>query len=291
MRPLTVALALIVGVGVVFYTCRAAAQEPASQPYVSPALSIEESKDVPPSREHERSGAFTTISTGALYGVLSGINLDVQLGVDSAQGAIGIPLLTGVAGGVAGHGYRKLHREGFTDAQAGALSVGTLFGVGEGILLPLAFEMETGEGRGLNRTWLGATGGLLAGVAAIELMEPQRGDAMMVSAGTLWGSALITEIFVLADGKGENFPEALTAGYSVGALTGLGLAIATDVDPYRLKIANGAGLLGALGGSLSGLLISAFVQPDDVDLLGKIVVSSTLIGQSAGFTTGMLLSR
>lgn len=290
MRPLTVALALIVGVGVVFYTCRAAAQEPASQPYVSPALSIEESKDVPPSREHERSGAFTTISTGALYGVLSGINLDVKIGVESAQGAIGIPLLTGVTGGLAGYGYRRLH-EDFTDAEAGALSVGTLFGVGEGLLLPLAFEMEGGEGRVLNRTWLGATGGLLAGVAAIELMEPQRGDAMMVSAGALWTSAIAAEIFVLADGKGENFGEALTLGYNAGALAGFGLAVAKDVDPYRLKIANGAGLLGVLGGSLSGLLISAFVQPDDAALLGKIVVSSTLIGQSAGFATGLLLTR
>jgi hypothetical protein len=257
--------------------------------------------DAPPADGSRSSAeAFSLYSSLFLYGVGTGVYVDVMAEIDDVRGAVWVPILLG-AGGI-GAAYLLDHPQRLRASRGYGISTGLTLGLAAGIALSVELEERnaygrcewdsvTGdsrcpffdEGRGIATTmWLTSTAGLAAGYAVGALVQPSAANYGFVNATGLYGGLLgVMTLGVLDANEGYGLGWLLGEGVGIG----LGAVMATQLKPTESQTRWMS--LGVLGGGLLGagvaVLLSESYDSASVPLL------ITQLGMVGGGIGGYLL--
>lgn len=231
----------------------------------------------------ERSGRGTMVFWSTLYGLWTGIALDVLFDVNEVRGAIILPLAGMGAGLALSLGITAKHP--LTNGQAWTIATGLEFGSFNGALWAGGFNLDS---QGVVGTTL-ATG--LAGGAASLLVareaSPTQGDVEVVRSGLLWGTiaGLLATALIAPDVSSESLLRASAVSMDLGFLAGLALAASYDVSRNRDLIIDAS----ALGGTIAGGGIAILAMGSNGS--GRAVAGGALAGMAVGLVASVLLTR
>ncbi len=222
----------------------------------------------PATPDGSRSGAeaFSLYSTLFLYGVGTGIYVDVMAEIDDVRAAVWVPIL--LAGAGIGAAYYLDHPRPLRTGRGYGLSTGLTLGFAAGIALayeldernaygsctfdPITFERSCpafSEGRGVATTvWLTGTVGMAAGYALAASLQPDPASMAFVNAAGLYGGifgVMTLGVFEARDGYGMGW----LLGEGVGI--GLGAVLASTLHPTESQTRWSS--LGVLAGGLLGV--------------------------------------
>jgi hypothetical protein len=235
--------------------------------------------------EVDRSGRGKLVFGGTLYGIWTGIALDIIADIDDGRAMVVPPLL----GGAAGLTLSLLAtRQGeITNAQAWSNITGFDYGTYSGLIWGAAADDDE---KVIAGSALGT--GLAGGIAAIMLTRgrhPRQGDIELVRSGGLWGFATggLIAALVQPDQSRTTFT-LMGLGMDGGLAVGLALSQVLDIPRNRMLFID----TGALGGGLLGFAAAFLVigSPDG-DRDGRILAGSALAGLYAGMAAAAYLTR
>jgi hypothetical protein len=231
----------------------------------------------------ERSGRGTMVFWSTLYGLWTGIALDVLFEVNEVRGAIVLPLAGMGAGLALSLGITANHP--LTNGQAWTIATGLEFGSFNGALWAGGFNLDS---QAVVGTTLAT--GLAAGATSLLVareQSPTQGDVEVVRSGLLWGTVagLLATALIAPDVSGESLLRASAVSMDLGFLGGLALASSYDVSRNRDLIIDAS----ALGGTIAGGGIAILAMGDNGS--GRIVAGGALAGMAVGLVTSILLTR
>jgi hypothetical protein len=231
----------------------------------------------------ERSGRGTMVFWSTLYGLWTGIALDVLFEVDTVRPAIILPL----AGMGAGLGLSLAITSGhpLTNGQAWTIATGLEFGSFNGALWAGGFNLNS---QGVVGTTLAT--GIAAGAASLLVAReasPTQGDVEVVRSGLLWGTVagMLATALIAPDVSGESFFRASAVSMDLGFLGGLALAASYDVSRNRDLIIDA----GALGGTIAGGGIAILAMGANGS--GRTVAGGALAGLTLGLVASIYFTR
>jgi hypothetical protein len=233
----------------------------------------------------DRSGRGKLVFGGIVYGIWTGVAIDIIADIDDGRAMVIPPLL----GGAAGLGIALLTtRQGeITNAQAWARMTGFDYGTYSGLIWGAAADTDekvvVGAGLGT-----GLAGGI-AGILLTRNQHPLQGDVELVRSGGLWGFA--TGGLLAAIAQPDSTRSVFTMmglGIDGGLAVGLALAQVYDLPRNRVLFID----TGALGGGLLGFAAAflAIGSPES-DRDGRILASAALAGLYAGMGAAVYLTR
>lgn len=259
-----------------------------------------EGETAPTDGSRSSAEAFSLYSSLFLYGVGTGIYVDVMAEIDDFRGAVWVPILLG-AGGI-GAAYLLDHPQRLRASRGYGMSTGLTLGLAAGLALGTELEDRnafgrcewdsvTGEsrcpffneGRGVATTvWLTSTAGLAAGYAVGALVQPSVANYGFVNATGLYGGLLgVMTLGVLDANEGYGLGWLLGQGVGIG----LGAVMATQLKPTESQTRWMS--LGVLGGGLLGFGVAVLLGGESTDASAALAI--TQAGMVGGGIGGYLL--
>ena len=227
-------------------------------------------------------------TSSILFGVGTGVWLDVVAGVEDIRVAVIMPLVFGGVGAGAlwlgEHNHGPLRR-GRGLAMSNGLVLGTIAGT---LLGAWGGSREYWTGRGVASTiWGGAALGVGLGIGLGTLADVTPASASFVGSGGLWGAAFGAITALAANASGD--------GVLIGGLVGEGAgivataALASAVHPAEAQVRWMD--LGVLSGGLvgAGIAVLAFGNSDLRTPLAPALI--TELGMIGGGVLGYVLGR
>lgn len=232
-------------------------------------------------------GAFSTITGAVLLGLGDDPNDGPALTLVSIGGAVG--------GGFLGYLYYKGHKEPFTSADAGPISIGGALGAAQGgfsiAVLGILDGDATDAKQALGTIWVSTTVGFAGGILVTELADPSRGDPYLVASSAAWGTVLALGVAgIVQPTEGRAFVNTLTVGYDAGIAAGILLASQVDFNTRRLRKINGYGAVGLLAGSVIGGSVAGAIGEDDAQAALGVFSTLAMVGGAGGLLYGFYKS-
>ncbi|HVR02103.1 MAG TPA: hypothetical protein VMT47_08230 [Polyangia bacterium] len=232
----------------------------------------------------ERDGRGTMVVWSTIYGIWTGIAVDVLLTIDGARAAI-IPPLLGMGAGL-GLSLVLTSDHPLTNGQAWTVVTGLQYGSFNGALWAGAFDFSA---KAVVGTTL-ATGLVSSAVALIVAQQvvPEQGDVEVVRSGLFWGTVagMLGMLTVSANPSRTSFLRGAGVSMDLGFLAGLALAASVDVSRNRDLIIDA----GTLGGGVAGLGL-AWLAVAGPNASGRAIAGGGLAGMFAGMLATIYLTR
>jgi len=221
-----------------------------------------------------------------LYGVWTGISVDVLADVQNDRLLVMYPLL-GMAAGLGGSLYATSQWD-VSAGQAWAIITGLDYGTYNGLLWSAA-----GSSSPTAKTVFGAAlpAGVAGGAVGIWVAghHPNPGGVELVRSGGLYGTAagLMSALLFAPDNASSRVIfTTLAIGMDVGLATGAGLSSSIDVGRNRILLID-AGTIAGLGFGLGGTWLVTGSHGSSRRALG----AGGLLGLGAGMVAALLLTR
>jgi hypothetical protein len=232
---------------------------------------------------HERDGRGTLVIASTIYGIWTGIAVDVLFTIDNVRGAI-IPPLLGMGAGLAlSLGLTSEHP--VTRGQAWSIVTGLEYGSFNGALWAGAFDFSSQQVVGTTLATGIAAGA--AGLLVANQFAPGQGEVEVVRSGLLWGT-VAGWLGLLAFDSSASTTTVLRVGavsMDLGFLAGLAIANSFSVSRNRDLIIDA----GTLGGGVAGLGIAVLVTGTNGSSRG--IGAAGLAGMFAGMLVTIYLTR
>jgi len=232
----------------------------------------------------ERDGRGTMVISSTIYGIWTGIALDVLFTINGTRSLV-VPPLLGMAAGL-GLSLVLTSAHPLTNGQAWTTVTGLEYGSLNGALWAGAFDFSATSVVGTTL----ATG-LASGAVALlvaQRAQPEQGDVEVVRSGLLWGTVagMLGMLTLSPNGSSKSFLRGAGVSMDLGFLAGLALAASFDVSRNRDLIIDA----GTLGGGVAGLGI-AWLAVAGPNASGRAIAGGGLAGLFAGMLATIYLTR
>lgn len=248
-------------------------------PLGAPVLAARASDDA------ERGGRAQLVLGATLYGIWTGIALDVVEGVDGDRMRVLFPMLGLVAG--LGGSLVATRQGGITGGQAWSVITGLDYGTYNGLLWSAATDGSTEKGVIGVALGAGLAGGAIGAVVAGH--HPPQGGVELVRSGGLYGTgvALLAALLIAPEGASSKaIFTTVATGMDVGLAAGAVLATQVPISRNRVLLVD-AGTIAGAGLGLGTTWLIAGTHGDARRALG----AGGLIGMGAGMAAAILLTR
>lgn len=238
------------------------------------------------SDDDERGGRAQLVLGATLYGIWTGIALDVVEGVDGDRMRVLFPMLGLVAG--LGGSLVATRQGGITGGQAWSVITGLDYGTYNGLLWSAATDGSTEKGVIGVALGAGLAGGAI-GAVVVAGYHPPQGGVELVRSGGLYGTgvALLAALLIAPEGASSKAIFTTVAmGMDVGLAAGAVLATQVPISRNRVLLVD-AGTIAGAGLGLGTTWLIAGTHGDARRALG----AGGLIGMGAGMATAILLTR
>ena len=232
----------------------------------------------------ERDGRGTMVVWSTIYGIWTGIAVDVLFTINDARGAI-IPPLLGMGAGL-GLSLALTSDRPLTNGQAWTVVTGLQYGSFNGALWAGAFDFSA-------KSVVGTTlaTGLASGAVALVVAQkaaPEQGDVEVVRSGLFWGTVagMLGMLTISSNPNAKSFLRGAGVSMDLGFLAGLALAASVDVSRNRDLIIDA----GTLGGGVAGLGL-AWLAVAGPNASGRAIAGGGLAGMFAGMLATIYLTR
>lgn len=266
-------------------------QDQQPEPAQTPTESVADQKPKPSQERTLANGETTNAQARAelaifqtIHGLGVGLETCLFLECDDPR-PVFAALTVGAGLGLAGSLY--FSRDGVTAGQASSYNTGTTWGFWSGLALANTLDLET---KAFIGTLLGGQAIGLGGAAlAWHLFEPTAGTVSFASSGALWATVITTFIHGTTgfEASRELLWGSLLAAAPLGLVTGALLANEFPMTRGRALVIDSGGILGALVGFASYVLIAGGGDEPD----GKAAMASGLAGTVAGLGIATYFSR
>jgi hypothetical protein len=232
----------------------------------------------------ERDGRGTMVVWSTIYGIWTGIAIDVLFTVNGARSAI-IPPLLGMGAGL-GLSLAVTADHPLTNGQAWTIVTGLQYGSFNGAFWAGGFDLSATDVVGTTFATGLASGAV--GLLVADKMSPAQGDIEVVRSGLLWGTAagMLGMLTVSPSGSTKSLLRGAGVSMDLGFLAGLALAASFDVSRNRDLIIDA----GTLGGGVAGLGL-AWLAVAGPNASGRAIAGGGLVGMFAGMLATIYLTR
>jgi hypothetical protein len=234
--------------------------------------------------KHERDGRGTLVIASTIYGIWTGVAVDVLSSVNNVRPAI-LPPLVGMGAGLA-LSLAITADHPLTNGQAWSIVTGLEYGSFNGAMWAGALDLST-------RSVVGTTfaTGLAAGAAGLVVAtrrSPTQGDVEVVRSGLLWGTVggMLGIATFEPTVSQKSFWRGAAVSMDFGFLAGLALASSFEVSRTRDLIIDA----GTLGGGVAGLGVTVLALGTNSGS-GRAIAGGALVGMVAGMVLTTVLTR
>ena len=242
-------------------------------------------RDARASDDDERGGRAQLVLGATLYGIWTGVAIDVLGGVDGDRQRVLFPMLGMVAG--LGGSLVATRQGGITGGQAWSIITGLDYGTYNGLLWSAATDRATDKRVVGVALGAGLAGGAIGAVVAGY--HPPQGGVELVRSGGLYGTgvALLAALLIAPDGASSKaIFTTVATGMDVGLAAGAILATQVPISRNRVLLVD-AGTVAGAGLGLGTTWLIAGTHGDARRALG----AGGLIGMGAGMAAAILLTR
>jgi hypothetical protein len=239
----------------------------------------------PPPPRSDRGGRAQLVLGTTLYGIWTGIAIDVLGDVDGDRLPVLAPLL-GMAAGLAGSLYATRGGD-VTAGQAWSIITGLDYGTYNGLLWAAARDARTDKGVVGTALGAGMAGGAVGILVAMQ--RPPQGAVEMVRSGGLYGTAaaLMGALLFAPDSPSSKaIFTTLATGMDVGLASGAALASQVGISRNRMLLID-AGSIAGLGFGLGGAWLVTGSGGNGRHALG----AGGLVGLGVGMAAAIFLTR
>ena len=244
-----------------------------------------------PRRDPDRRGGWEMPElyiTGFAIGTLASVNVMAALGTEEVYLYALLPPLGGTAGIVTV--YLLDHGSPFRTGMPSAISMWSVIGLGEGLLLWGALSPDLSATGVLSLMTLGSAAGVGIGALLVHVLRPEPADSRLSLSGALWGGAigLFSAMAFELPVRELHWSVAL-GGYAGGAILGTLLGAVTEESELSLGLFNGAIFMGGLVGLGIAGLVQEIGERKGVDHGPETIAAGLAIGMGSGVLLGFLL--
>ena len=239
----------------------------------------------PPPPPTDRGGRAQLVLGTTLYGIWTGIAIDILGDVGGDRAPVLAPLL-GMAAGLGGALYATRGGD-ITAGQAWSVITGLDYGTYNGLLWAAARDARTDKGVVGTALGAGVAGGAVGILVALQ--RPPQGAVEMVRSGGLYGTAagLMGALLFASDSPSSKaIFTTLATGMDVGLVGGAALASQVAISRNRMLLID-AGTVAGLGFGLGTAWLAAGSGGNGRHALG----AGGLVGLGVGMATAILLTR